>query len=578
MQVADNFSGGVLPPSGGGASPDIAQQRSIEQKRYRRIFLKRTFQFWWYRILIVVLAGVLAGAVLSQVALFYSTPVYGGIIGSVVLFWVIKKPTFGLLLTTMGTTALAPKLFSIKSLDIYPVILLLVVLSVVLIVQMTFHLRKPVFPSFWAIWPQLGLIVMAIISTLIVQAFWTHSVPHKINGNPILYSEFYGIGLFFIPLVALAVTTIILSENERLIRVIQYTNMLLAVIAALIIFYEYRRIGADIYTFRYSEPHILWMSLRAMAQLLSMGSVIAYVRFLYATTWRTRWFYLVIAAMCLLAVILSLENSWWLEIGVAYVVITVIYSRRLIISACIAALPLLPLLKAEYSKLQQVKQVDAIRLLIWQDALRVWSKQPLFGVGPGDFWEYDQTFTNLPRALRNFNTTGLGVAHNGYLQILGELGPIGLFFQLSMIAVLIYVAAQFFFRSPVVKKHTRGFFHLIDLELFAKTEKLEDRILGLIVIGIITGSAVADFVSGSFFLPARQVSSLNAVPEPMTTWFLVGCLLYKDQLWRMAKKGIKLKEARVGKPRIVKDDIDSLNLGKWSIFRNLFKVIGAAIK
>ena len=161
------------------------------------------------------------------------------------------------------------------------------------------------------------------------------------------------------------------------------------------------------------------MSLRSLATLLALASMIAYARFLYANTWRLRLMYGGILLWCLISVYFTLENSWWSEVAVALLVMTIVYSRRLFLAFCVIVLPLLPLIKAEFAKLQQVKSVDSLRFVIWQDALRVWSKQPLLGVGPGNFWTYDQRFTHLPILLANFQKTGLGVAHNGYLQALG---------------------------------------------------------------------------------------------------------------------------------------------------------------
>jgi len=152
--------------------------------------------------------------------------------------------------------------------------------------------------------------------------------------------------------------------------------------------------------------------------------------------------------------------------------------------------------------------------------LRVWSKQPLLGVGPGNFWAYDQRFTQLPRYLRDFSKTGLGVSHNGYLQTLGELGPLGLLFYLAMIVVIIVVAAQLFRRSKA-------------------PEKRNDAMLALVGLGLVCGSALGDITSGAMFLQPRQVGSSGSLTQVLSTWIIFGCIMYKDQLWRMARKKLK---------------------------------------
>src|SRR5438046_2636215 len=126
------------------------------------------------------------------------------------------------------------------------------------------------------------------------------------------------------------------------------------------------------YSFRFADPTILWMNLRALAQLLALGGLIAYARFLYATNWRKRLIFLLALVCCLGGIYLSLENSWWVELGLALLVMTIAYSRRLLVYCFIAMLPLLPLVKSELAKLPQVKSADSFRLLVWKDALVCW--------------------------------------------------------------------------------------------------------------------------------------------------------------------------------------------------------------
>ncbi len=197
-----------------------------------------------------------------------------------------------------------------------------------------------------------------------------------------------------------------------------------------------------------------------------------------------------------------------------------------------------------------MKSDDALRLIIWQDALRVWSKQPILGVGPGDFWAYDQVFTNLPRIVRNCNATGLCVAHDGYLQTLGEIGPLGLFFYVAFIVVLIIACVRLYRRSKVQQKpHASIFgelFKWIGLRICEDTQQLKDRRLALISLGLVCGSMAGDLFIGEFFLPPRQVSVFNVIPPLMTSWLIWGCVMYKDQLWRTACKKLRFTSARRG--------------------------------
>lgn len=521
MQITDSFHNGAVPPSQGGNAPSLetAQQIRRYRARQRLTLLLRSIRFWWYRILIILLAGLFAG-VFGQFIFQLPKEFLGGAVALVLFFWAIRRLEFGLILAALLATAFSPKAFTLKSIDIYPIEPLLALLFFAILVQAAFHVRKFVWPSFWTIWPQLGLILMAVISVIVIQFTWIPQVPRKLNSSPVIYSDLLGIGMYCFPLLTITVTTACLSNKERLVEYVQNAFLVMAAAAAVVIGFEFRRVGGDIYTFRYSEPVIIYMSLRALAQLLGLGAMISYARFFHATRWLMRILYAVMTIACVLSVYFTLENSWWLEVGVGLLVITLVYSRKLFLLFAALSIPLLPFVKAEITKLQTVKSADSYRIVIWQDVLRVWSKRPVLGVGPGNLWSYDQIYTHLPVLLRNFDTTGLGVAHDGVLQILAELGPLGLLFFFSFIGVVLVTAGRLCRRSNT-------------------PETRNDRILGLVCIGLICGSFAGDLFSGSFFLPPRQIGSFNDLPQVLTSWIMFGCLFYKDQLWRMAQRRVK---------------------------------------
>jgi O-antigen ligase len=513
MQISDTLQNNAFPPSPGGNVTDELKRRRMY---YRLLHFRRSFRFWWFRVLIVVL-GTLAAVILGPYFLTFPKEIIGGAAGIVLFFWAIRRLDFGLWLVAICSTAFSPKLISLKSVDVYPVDVLAPLLLFAVLWAVVFRVRKFVWPSFWTIWPWLGILVLAVISEIMIQVTWIPLVPHKLNSTPLIYSEILALGMYSFPLIIILVTCACLSINERMMQVILKTFLWLGAAAALLIDYEFRRIGADLYTFRYTEPVIIYMSLRALAQIMGLAAMIAYARLLLADRWKTRLGYGCLLVLYLAGIYFTLENSWWVEIVVALVVITFMFSKRLFLGFCLMCLPLIPLVKAELTKLSTVKSVDAYRLIIWQDALRIWSKRPILGVGPGNFWSYDQIFTHLPVLLRNFDTTGLGVAHNGMLQVLGELGPLGDICLLSFVAVVFITGRDLYLRSKT-------------------PERRDDRILGLVCMGLIFGSLAGDFFSGSFFLPPRQIGSFKDMPQVLTTWIMFGFLFYRDKIWRLTHK------------------------------------------
>lgn len=524
MRTVETFANAALPPTRGGTA-DIAGQLHQQQMRHRRIERLRTLQFWWYPILFVILGGLVA-AVMGQYVLDLPKETIGILIGVPLLFLTCKRVEFGLLIFAISVSPFVPSALKVSTLYISPAIPLLLLLLAMAVLQTAFHVKIPVLPSLRTIWPLYGLAIVAIISEIQAQATWLHMVPHMVLANPIAFEEGVGVALYFIPLVVVYTVTMSLTKREQWVQYIQAAYIVLALMDAALIIFEFKHIGADIYAFRYTSPSIGWMPLEALAQLIVLGCILTYARFLYATSWKARIIYGTVLLICLLALYISLENSWWLEGGIALMVMTLVYSRRLFAFLCVAGLPLLPLVKSFIEKLQSVKSVDALRLTIWSDMLRVWSKRPVMGVGPGNVWAYDQTFTHLPQGLRDFAKSGLGVAHEGYLQTLAELGPLGLFFHVAFIVVLIIAAARLFRRSgPLINQDMRN-----------------NRILGLVGLGLICGSLAGDFVASYFFLPPRQSIHVASLPQALTSWVIYSCVIYKDQLWRMARRGFRTED------------------------------------
>ena len=514
-------------PSGAGAlPPTLAEQIAAMRRRYRRMDARRALAFWWYRIALVVLGGCL-GAILGEVVTLQWKIVLAVLLAPLIVFLMVRRLEVGLVLMGAAAAPLFPSVASVKSVNIYPAEAALGLLLVAVLVLAAFRVRVFVWPSLWATWPQIGIIALAIISEIMIQVTWTPQVPHRINSTPVLYSELLGIVQYCVPLAVIVVTTACLTGREHWIVRLEHAILLLAGLAALMVCIEFKRIGADIYMYRYSEPMIFYMQLGALAQYMGLGAMIAYARALCADRWRMRLAYLALTALCVAAVYFTLENSRWVYTGVGLIIITLMFSRRLFVALCALSLPLIPVALSVVSRIQAVKGTrDVNRFTVWQDMLRIWSKHPVFGVGPGNVWSYDQISTNLPLYLRNLAADGLGVAHNGVLQILTELGPLGVICYYAFALLVIIMAIRLYRRSRL-------------------PEQRADRVLALICLGLVVGSLAADPVSGIFFLPPSQIGGWNDLPRVMSTWIMFGCLIYKDTIWRTGRRVAEMARRRV---------------------------------
>jgi O-antigen ligase len=521
MQISNVFSRGTLPPpQGGGGS--LGQWQALRE-RQERILQWRTIQFWWYPIALVLFGAILA-AYLGQSAMDYPKETFGGIAGALLFFWAIRRLEFGLVVLAVAATPFVPTALKMPGFYISPAIPLLVLLFFVSLLHVAFRNKEPlVLPSIRTIWPLIGLVALACISEAFSHTYWEPDVAKVVLGNPIQIDEAAGLFIYSVPLLIVFVCGVALSKKSQWSRYVLLGLLGAAVVDALVIIVKYKSVGADVYTFRYTSPSIGWMPLEALAQLLGLGCIIGYAHVLGAPNWRQRIIYACPTGLCLLAIYFSLENSWWTEVAVALLVMTIVYSRKLLLYYAIGGLALIPFLPTFIQKLQQKGQVDALRLVIWQDMLRVWHKRPVLGVGPGNVWVYDQISTHLPSGLRNINKSGLGVAHEGYLQTLTELGPLGLLCQISFLAIMLLAAWR--------------------LYRYAKAEgKLSEKIVGLAGMGLVCGAAAGDLTSSYFFLPPRQALHFVNLPMAMMHWAVYGCVLYHDKIRRLALKGIKIED------------------------------------
>jgi O-antigen ligase len=91
---------------------------------------------------------------------------------------------------------------------------------------------------------------------------------------------------------------------------------------------------------------------------------------------------------------------------------------------------------ARFENLSESRESDVGRIALWQDAWKMIQAQPWYGTGLGTFqWTYPAYETVDP-------DTPARYAHNDYLQILAETGPIGLALMLWFFVALWQTAVK----------------------------------------------------------------------------------------------------------------------------------------
>jgi O-antigen ligase len=157
-------------------------------------------------------------------------------------------------------------------------------------------------------------------------------------------------------------------------------------------------------------------------------------------------------------------------------------------------LAVLPILATILS--QRLLGSDADRILLWQSALTVWSKSPLIGVGPGDLASYMETYSKFSITLV---LQGYQEAHNIFLELLAEIGIVGL---LVFLGFVIVVLIRLTHRLPGAEHFDRQF---------------RSAAAALVVAGAVMASV------GSGLVPTIATEGWTAVAPVVLTWFFAGC-------------------------------------------------------
>lgn len=136
------------------------------------------------------------------------------------------------------------------------------------------------------------------------------------------------------------------------------------------------------------------------------------------------------------------------------------------------------------------------------DGLGIWSRAPVLGVGPGN---------NYPYMLRY---SALGTAHNQYVNILMELGAVGL---------VCFVV----FLSQALR---------LGLRLWRTARVPSHRKLVLAWLGIFGGFLVGGFF-GDFMLPSIRNSGLELFAEFYVQWIVLGLVVSASAIERKYRTG-----------------------------------------
>jgi O-antigen ligase len=207
---------------------------------------------------------------------------------------------------------------------------------------------------------------------------------------------------------------------------------------------------------------------------------------------------LLLLVLGLVAAFLSYAlNAWLGALGAVTVLIWSRWSWRGIVTfavglglAAVAAQSILGTIVS-----QRLGSNDLDRVGLWKSALIVWSKSPIIGVGAGNLASYMERYSVFGISLV---LQGYQQAHNIFLELLAELGVIGLALFLTFIGVVVWRLTR-----PVPGR-SRAAQHL--------------RAAGL---AMIVGSALMGLV-GSGMVPTIASAGWDGIAPVVVSWFFAG--------------------------------------------------------
>lgn len=176
----------------------------------------------------------------------------------------------------------------------------------------------------------------------------------------------------------------------------------------------------------FQRPQVFGETSSGLGTIILLFTSISLGQALY-TRGKIRVLWIVLFLVFSLGVIMTFGRESW--VGLFLVVLTMVGFRTK--NWLVLAVPMVTLLIFLFTPsatdfFNPTKTYGTDRFHIWSDAIVIWQRSPIFGVGAGNYQFFD----------RFYGTDKVGVAHNEYLQVMAEMGIQGLLCLIWIIIVI----------------------------------------------------------------------------------------------------------------------------------------------
>lgn len=157
---------------------------------------------------------------------------------------------------------------------------------------------------------------------------------------------------------------------------------------------------------------------------------------------KSKWLFSLVCAGNVLGIIFASERGAWLGFIAGLIVCLALVSRKALLLGSIILVSLLaiswcyiPVVQTRIAPLISGKPdvSTTARLRIWEEALSIYFKHPVLGVGPRNFPHFD-----INQAIVPGRSKDLCHGHSNYFHILATTGTIGIFCYLALVTGILY--------------------------------------------------------------------------------------------------------------------------------------------
>lgn len=166
----------------------------------------------------------------------------------------------------------------------------------------------------------------------------------------------------------------------------------------------------------YQRPLVFGETSSILGMLQVLFACIALGQALYARKLQASlgwWFCTLIFSF---AVIMTFGRESWIGLGLSMLGMIGLRTRNVSILFILQVFLILLFIPGVSDFFNPGKVYGIDRLIMWQDAITIWQRQPYFGIGAGNYQFFDIAY----------GTDVGGVAHNQFLAVLAEMGVLGL--------------------------------------------------------------------------------------------------------------------------------------------------------